>query len=193
MLYSNLSEIKLSAFIEAITSNVRAVVKDSPSLHSDEECKEAMGILMMQYIDACGGSGTAMRIDRRRRCMVLCMKSKLVEICENLAVCGMYSDAVPVLMKMGYKLHPEDKEGIVSKIRQLKGRVAYDIDLMTQETENNEGNGMTASDFTKERVAIMTHYKIYVDPNVYTAEEYACLVNQFNHEIDDMRRRMAKK
>lgn len=194
MLYSSLSEIKLSAFIEAITGNVRAVVKDSPLLHTDDECKEAAGVLMMQYIDACGGSGTAARLGSKKRGINLCIKSKLIEMCENLAESGLYEDVVPIMMGMGYKLHPKDTEGIKQRIAQLKGRVSYDMDLMSQELENNKDKaGMTKSDFTKERVAIMTHYKIYVDPDVYTAEEYACLVSQFNREYDELRRNIAKK
>lgn len=193
MLYSSLSEIKLSAFIDAITGNARAVVKDSPSLHSDEECKETAGILMMQYIDACGGSGNAAKLGTKKKNMNLCIKSRLIEICENLAESGLYEDVVPIMMKMGYKLHPKDRDGIVQRITQLKGRIAYDMDLMNQELANNKSDGMTKSDFTKERVAIMTHYKIYVDPDIYTAEEYACLVSQFNREYEELRRNIAKR
>lgn len=193
MLYNSLSEIKLSAFIEAITGNVRAVVKDSPSLHTDEECREAAGILMMQYVDACGGSGNAARLGTRKRGMNLFIKSKLIDICENLAKSGLYKDVVHIMMEMGYKLHHKDKDGISRRITQMKGRIAYDIDLMNQEQNNNKSGGMTKSDFTKERVAIMTHYKIYVDPDTYTAEEYACLVNQFNREYEELRRNIVKK
>lgn len=190
MLYESINDMKLAAFIEVATGNESAVVIDGT--HSPDEISAACDYLIMEYMDACGGMSVGAQLDKRRTAILLSVRSRMITNCKILVKAGFYEDVCDILSVMGYNLRPDDTEKIEMRVDQIMNKCKYDYDLLTKDA-SKEVKSMTREDFTKERVAIMSHYRMYIDPNVYTAMEYACLVNQFNHEIDDMRRRMAKK
>ena len=73
--------------------------------------------------------------------------------------------------------------------RRIASVIAAESFAIDREREKpQEGKPMTESDFTKERVALMRHYRMHIDVNVYSAEEYAYFVKGFCDEIESLRR-----
>lgn len=191
MLYSSIGEIKLSVFISIVTGDTSAVVKPgTPDDSTEIEREECASMLMMQYVDTCGGSHIKADVDKKRRDVVFAVKTRLLQSCMAMLGSGMQDEVSYVLSRLGYNYGADDIEGMKNRIDILIRKAEFDLKMKPDE---EKPKGMSREDYTKERVAIMSHYKMYIDPDVYTAEEYAFLVSQFNAEMEDIRKRNAAK
>lgn len=189
MFYESISEIKLSRFIRMCTGDVRAVIKEGE--HTDQECIDKSSDLIMEYMDICNNKAVLLYLEKRKKILRLKVKMRVLEICKVLLDASQYEDVAKIMSNVGYRINANDHDKMKARVEQQINKCLFDMDLISKEKEEG-GREMTARDFTRERVAIMSHYKMHVDPDVFTAEEYACLVAQFNREVDDMIKRNAR-
>lgn len=190
MFYTSLSDIKLSVFIDIMTGNQRAVIVSGE--HTDDECSVASADLVLKYIELCGGKRYTAQLESRKKMVNIHIRRNCIETAYMLAKSGMYDDSCRILKKLGWSISPDDPEKLMNRLNAIRAKAELDMNTLPKE-DDNERKSISRTDFSKERVMLMCHYKMYIDENVWTAEEYAILISQYNAEVARMKAMMAKK
>lgn len=173
-----------------MTGNNKSVVISGT--HTDEECAAAAADLIMKYVELCGGSGYTAQLDKRKKRVNIHLKRTCIETADSLAESGLYEDASKIMKSLGYNISTDDKDKLVMKIKSILAKAEFDYHSLPTE-ESVKENSITKVDFSRERVILMCHYKMYIDSSVWTAEEYAILISQYNEELKRMKASMQKK
>lgn len=185
--YKDLDEIKLGRFVEVFLGNVEMVVKPgSKEKHSHKEMEEAAERLCCKYLEITGGKTMQARLTRRNEMLKLEMRLAALDACKKLVVLGNWEGVSSVLGKMGYSIPAGDRESLKRKVESLMATCGYRLEKLcaTEAEIAKNAKGVTRDELTKERVAIMARMKMHIDPEVYTALEYAYLVRRVCEEIE---------
>ena len=177
MIYT-LDTISLARFIDVFLGDFDKSVEGE---HTDKEKEKAAEKMCNEYMEIVGGKSVASLLVKRNNILKIEMRRACLDVCKMLASSGYTQDACAVFKSMGYSV-ADNKDDIMNKANSIISSDAYQLEKI--KPENSEP--MTRDNFTKEKVAIMSHLKMYIDDNVFKAKEYAYLVKQVNNEIEAM-------
>lgn len=94
---------------------------------------------------------------------------------------------------LGYKFREDEHDKIKNRISSVSASDNYRLAKL-QETSPDIGKiKMDREYFTKERVSLMSHVKMHIDENTFSAKEYAYMVKRMCDDIDAMIRSTSKK
>lgn len=178
MIYRELESIPLANFIEVFMGNLNEL---GPDKCSKEERKEIAESMINEYFSIVGGKSLLAEISRNSEFINLSIKVDCVEACKNLIKLDDWEGACEILSKLGYGISPTEKERINKRIESILSVCKYRRDTLLR--DKKEGKTIDRNYFTRERVIVMSHFKMHVNKYEYTAKEYAYLVKRM---CDDM-------
>lgn len=187
MKYS-LDTISLGRFIDVYLGDYSKSVEGD---YSEAEQRENAEKMCNEYSMIIGGRRMMALLARRNTALKLQMRLSCLAAGKALANAGFMEDARDVLASMGYKVACH-KEALLRKIDSLESSDSYQLQRMTKE-DNKRGEAVTREHFTRERVFLMSHLKMYIDEEVFKAKEYAYLLKQVNEELETMKKTINKK
>lgn len=187
----------MSQFIEIATGNLKSVIiPGTEEQHTDKEIEEAAHALLMEYLDIIGANSA----DTQKQLMMLKaqIREQLGKICLSLEAAGFRDDAIEIISPLGYHLNDASHEQFAMRMSQIINKAKYDLDTIQKEMEekasrSGESKKMDKKDFSMERARLMVHYKMAIDVNSITAEEYACIVRMYNNEMMEIQRIESRK
>ncbi len=197
MLYQSLGDMKMSQFIEIATGNLKSVIiPGTEEQHTDKEIEEATHALLMEYLDIIGVNASDIHIQLTM--LKAQIREQLGKICLSLEHAGFRDDAIEMISPLGYQLNNASHNEFVSRMTQIIRKAKYDIDIIQKGMEekacrSGESKKMDKKDFSMERARLMVHYKMAIDVNSITAEEYACIVRMYNNEMMEIQRIESRK
>lgn len=184
MIYNDLNKIPLQRFIDVFCGNIRALIMSGN--HSDEELALVAQDMVYSYTSIVGGMQILAEIEKKNEVLNLSTKIECMSACENLMKIGMISDVCHILKKFGYSVKEDDPEKIQIKISGIIGSSRFRLDSINSHRQKTINNKVDKSSFVKERVILMQHYKMHIDPLVFTAGEYAYLVKCMCDEVNNI-------
>lgn len=183
MIYTELDKIPLSRFIDVYLGNINRVADGGK--HSKEEKKAAAEKLCSDYLSIVGGRSMLSQISRRNEVLKLQMRLACIGACRRLISAGDWEGACKVFATLGYRLRPDDRIGIKAKADSIEASDKYRLDKLVSEfRQADKRPAMDRTYFTKERVAVMSHVKMYIDSDTFSAAEYAYMVKRMCDELD---------
>ena len=182
--YNDLDEITLSRFIDVYLGDVSKVVKEGECGKGEQ--REAAARLCAKYLSIVGGRSLLAQISRRDGMLRVQMRLSCLEACRRLAGAGDWEGAREVMGALGYRFGSVERERMMKKMDSVEASDRYRLDKLRAAEEQKEKNAVKADRdyFTRERVAVMAHMKMHIDPDVFKAGEYAWMVRRMCDELE---------
>lgn len=180
--YESLGEMTLGRFIDLFLGDTDKAVKEGTC--GGREKREAAERLCAAYLSIVGGRSALAQLSRRDAMLRAQMRLACLDACRKLASMGDWEGVCRVLGAMGYRFKPGDREGMMRKVESVSASEGYKLEKMRAQAPADGGAKMDRAYFTRERVAVMGHVKMYIDPEVFTAEEYAWMVRRMCDELE---------
>lgn len=178
MIYE-LDTIPLGRFIDVYLGDASKAVEGE---YSEAEQREAAERMCDAYMSIVGGKSLASLIVRRHQALKIQMRGSCLSLCKMFVEGGDLATACAIMLNLGYRVEA-DKQKLLRKIDVVLSSDAYQLSKFS---DKKEGEPLTRDHFIRERVAVMSHLKMYIDEAVFKAKEYAYLVKQVHDEIDSM-------
>lgn len=191
MIYNDLGKISLSRFIDIFLGDIDKVVQKG--MYSAGEKVAAAERLCNEYLSIIGGRSAVAQISRRNEVLKIQIRLNCLSICERMVSSGDWGDAVDILATLGYKFKEDEHEKIKSRITSVSASDRYRLAKLE---DNNPDVGRVKMDreyFTRERVSLMSHIKMHIDENTFSAKEYAYMVRRMCDDVDAMIRSTSKR
>ena len=182
--YNDLNEITLSRFIEVYLGDVSKTVKEGEC--SEREQREAAARLCALYLSIVGGRSLLAQISRRDEMLRSQMRLSCLEACRRLSEAGDWAGVRGVMGALGYTFGEGERERMMRKLDSVEASAKYRLDKLRAAEEQAGKNAVKADRdyFTRERVAVMAHMKMHIDPDVFKAGEYAWMVRRMCDELE---------
>ena len=184
-----MNDITLSRFIDIYLGDTAKTVRECAS--GKESCmeakrKEAAARLCAQYLSIVGGRAVMAQISRRNEMLSLQMRMACLDACRRLAKAGGWDDVLEVMAALGYRFGAGEHERMMKKLDSLEATFRYRFDKLRSAAGREEKGAKTVDRdyFTRERVAVMAHMKMHIDPDAFTAAEYAWMVRRMCDELE---------
>ena len=192
MIYTELDKISLSLFIDIFLGDIDKVVVRGE--YSQKEKEEASEKLCNEYFSIIGGKYVISHINRRNEIMKIHMRMCCFERCSLFMELGEWEDVRNIMDALGYSFKDNEHDKIRSRIEGVSASDKYRLAKLQEHSDNSgRTNKMDREYFIRERVAVMSHIKMHIDENIFSAKEYAYLVKNMCEEIDAMIRSNKKK
>lgn len=196
--YTDLNDITLSRFIDIYLGDTAKTVREGAS--GKESCmeakrKEAAARLCAQYLSIVGGRAVMAQISRRNEMLSLQMRMACLDACRRLAKAGGWDDVLEVMAALGYRFGAGEHERMIKKLDSLEAYSKYRMDKLraAMEQAGKDAQPADRAYFTRERVAVMQHMKMHIDPGTFTAAEYAWMVRRMCDELESLKSSMKKQ
>lgn len=191
MVYNDLGKICLSRFIDIFLGDIDKVVQSGK--YSTKEKVLAAEKLCNEYLTIIGGKSVIAQINRRDEVLKIQIRLNCFAICEGLISSGSWDDVVDIMGELGYRFKTNEHEKIKKRINSVSASDKYRLAKLQEKTADIGKKQMDREYFTKERVSLMSHVKMHIDENVFSAKEYAYMVRRMCDEIEAMIRSTSKK
>lgn len=191
MIYTELDKISLSRFIDIFLGDIDKVVVRGQ--YSQKEKEEASEKLCNEYFSIIGGKSIISHINRRNEIMKIHMRMCCFERCSLFMELGEWDDVRNIMDALGYSFKDNEHDKIRSRIESVSASDKYRLAKLQEHSGNSGKTKMDREYFIRERVAVMSHIKMHIDENKFSAKEYAYLVKNMCEEIDAMIRSTKKK
>lgn len=178
---AELSAIPMSVFIRLYTGDRKGI-----SFEGEEDTERAAARLISSYSSIIGERNMRAEVQRSARRMNSLARLSAARMAVMFLECGDGEAASGILSGIGCRADSPD-------VLKRKAQAVVASESFALDRERNaavpEKPVMTSADFVKERVAMMRHYRMHIDTDEYSAEEYAYLVKGFCEEVESMRRK----
>lgn len=195
MIYTELDKIPLSRFIDVYLGDTDRVADGGT--YTKKEKEDAASRLCSRYLGIVGGRQMLSVISRRNDALKVRMRLACLTACRELILVGATEEARGVLGSLGYPFPDADRGKMLAKVDSVMSADKYRLHkLQAEERREQENAGKSKMDrayFTKERVAVMSHVRMYIDADTFSAEEYAWMVKRMCDELDAAMKRANKK
>lgn len=183
-LYKKCDEIPLFRFVEVYKGDLLSLVIEGEA--SEKELRDTANLLIEEYSVIVGNKNVTFEIDRQSKMINYNIRLILLDVAEGLLRSCETSKALEVLKTLGIRANKNDpnlsiiRRSIESTRSETKLRIEM---LKRQLADKPKGE----ADFVKERMIVSSHFKMYIDPKVYTAAEYGHLIKLMLDELKEMR------
>lgn len=171
-----LETISLADFIKISMGDVSFA---GDKFESEHDKNVAAASMANEYSTIVGGKNLIASINRHNSELNNFIKIELMDACDKLISLDMYREACDVLASMGFRIDSNNKKAIETRINAIRSAAKMKMDLSPKHEEKE----IDKDYFIKERIAISTHYKMHIDPEIWKAKEYAFLVKSFCDEM----------
>lgn len=190
-----LETMLLSEFIDMYLGDISKAIKSGA--YTEEDARETASHLVSEYTEIVGGQGAVIELQQRDKVVRLEMRDVAFGAAIALLDANDLENAVKVLTALGVKVGKSEKiDAVKRKAKSLRARDRMKRDMLVQSIkEKAKASGsekISRKYFTRERVAIMRATKLHIDPNTYTAAEYAYLVQSVTKEYEELKSQQAQ-
>jgi hypothetical protein len=191
-IYTDLNEIPMSRFIDIYNGDLTALVKSGNP--SEDELKEAAEKLIFEYFDIVGNRNIVADMSRKNEMINLRIYLDTFEMCKGMIQLDKWVEVCAVLETIGYKLNPENHDEIELKITSLLANKKFRYEMLLNDIQKSSPDSKPDPDhFTRECVAVETHFKMQIDFNRTSAKKYAYYVKSMCRDIEHMQAASRKK
>lgn len=191
MMYTELDKMPLSRFIDVFLGDMDKVV--IRGRYSQEEKAKASGKLCNEYLSIIGGKSAVSHINRRNEVLKIHMRMCCLESASRFIVTGEWDEVRNIMAALGYSFKSGEHDRMRTRIESVMASDKYRIAKLQELSGNPMGAKMDREYFTRERVSVMSHVKMHIDENTFSAKEYAYLVRNMCEETGAMIRSTKKK
>lgn len=191
MIYTELDKIPLSRFIDVFLGDMDKVSPEGE--YSREEKEKAAERLCNEYLSIVGGKSVSAHIGKRNDVLKIQMRLSCLGKCTMLMKMGEWETVNEVLSVLGYRFKSEEHDRMRARIESVMASDKYRLAKLMESPTTSAKTKMDREYFVRERVAVMSHVKMYIDEDVFSAKEYAYLVRNMCEEMDAMVRATKKK
>lgn len=191
MMYTELDKMPLSQFIDVFLGDMDKVV--IRGRYSQEEKVKASEKLCNEYLSIIGGKSVVSHINKRNEVLKIHMRMCCLESASWFIVMGEWDEVRNIMAALGYSFKSGEHDRMRSRIESVMASDKYRIAKLQELSDNSISAKMDREYFTRERVSVMSHVKMHIDENTFSAKEYAYLVRNMCEEIDAMIRSTKKK
>lgn len=191
MIYTELEKIPLSRFIDVFLGDIDKVVVNGN--HSREEKENASEKLCNEYLYIIGGKSVVSHINKRNEILKIHMRMCCLEMASRFIIMEEWDKAKDIMGALGYSFKSDEHDRMRSRIESVIASDKYRIAKLQKSLDNSGKIKMNREYFTREKVSVMSHVKMYIDEDVFSAKEYAYMVRNMCDEIDAMIRSIKKK
>ena len=192
MIYkAKLDAIPMRVYIDLVSGNTEGLEFDIP-------LDKAFQVLTEAYTSIVSKKHVSMELTKQDTKLNLSIKLNIIDICKVALATEHNDDAYSMLTKIGFQPKDNQSDSITNTISSAEMNIKYKVAQVRQREKTEEGEqGNTkdidiADNFVRERVALMTNMKMYIDINVVTASEYAHMVRAMADECERMDKEMNK-
>lgn len=182
--YTRCEDIPLCKFVRVYKGDFTALIIEGEA--GNQELTDAAHRLIEEYSNIVGNKNMSFEIDRRSKMVNYHIKLNILDIATNLLDIKMYEEAKVLLHPLGIRISDDysNLQPIHKSIMSVRAEIKLRLEMMKRQiTEKPKGE----IDFVKERMIVSSHFKIYINPKVYTAAEYGCLVKMMLDELKETR------
>lgn len=191
MMYTELDKMPLSRFIDVFLGDMdKVVIRGS---HSYEEKVKVSEKLCNEYLSIIGGKSVVSHINKRNEILKIHMRMRSLDIASKLIAMGEWDEAHNIMAALGYSFKSGEHDRMRTRIESVMASDKYRIAKLQELSDNSISAKIDREYFTRERVSVMSHVKMHIDENTFSAKEYAYLVKNMCEEIDAMIRSTKKK
>lgn len=191
MMYTELDKMPLSRFIDVFLGDMDKVV--IRGRYSQEEKVKASERLCNEYLSIIGGRSVVSHINRRNEVLKIHMRMCCLESASRFIAMGEWDEVRNIMAALGYSFKSGEHDRMRTRIESVMASDKYRIAKLQELSDNSMGAKMDREYFTRERVSVMSHVKMHIDENTFSAKEYAYLVRNMCEETDAMIRSTKKK
>lgn len=191
MIYTELDKISLSRFIDIFLGDIDKVIVKGQ--YSQKEKEEAYEKLCNEYFSIIGGKSVVSHINKRNEILKIHMRMCCFERCSLFMELGEWDVVRNIMDALGYRFKDNEHDKMRSRIESVSASDKYRLAKLQEHSDNSGRIKMDREYFIRERVAVMSHIKMHIDENTFSAKEYAYLVKNMCEEIDAMIRSTKKK
>ncbi|MCE9258367.1 hypothetical protein K0G60_13185 [Bacteroides fragilis] len=182
MIYTDLDRISLRIFIDVFCGNSDAVCEGD---YSEDEKQKAASGLVNEYMSIVGKKGILAEVSKKNEIISLVIKIQLMNCCRYLTEEKEWSTVCLILNDIGYSLDPNDHNKICSRIEAILSNSRFRVDkIMSEQSDLPKSAIMDRDYFVRERVAVMQHFNMHIDPDSFSAKEYAYMVKRMCDDVD---------
>ncbi|KXT53360.1 hypothetical protein [Bacteroides intestinalis] len=182
MLYEDLNKISLSRFIDIFLGNIDKVIVKGQ--YSQKEKEEASEKLCNEYLSIVGGKDMQALINKRNEILKIHMRMCCFERCSLFMELGEWDEVRNIMDALGYSFKDSEHDKMRSRIESVSASDKYRLAKLQEHSDNSGRTKMDREYFIRERVAVMSHIKMHIDENTFSAKEYAYLVKNMCEEIN---------
>lgn len=191
MMYTELDKMPLSRFIDVFLGDMDKVV--IKGRYSQEEKVKASEKLCNEYLSIIGGKSVVSHINKRNEVLKIHMRMCCLESASRFIVMGEWDEVRNIMAALGYSFKSGEHDRMRTRIESVMASDKYRLAKLQELSDNSMSAKMDREYFTRERVSVMSHVKMHIDENTFSAKEYAYLVRNMCEEIDAMIRSTKKK
>lgn len=191
MIYTELDNMPLSRFIDVFLGDLDKVVINGK--YSQKEKEKASEKLCNEYFSIIGGKSVISHINKRNEMLKIHMRMCCLERASQFMAMGEWEEVRNIMGALGYSFKSGEHDRIRARIESVMASDKYRLAKLQEFSDNSGKTKMDREYFTRERVSVMSHVKMHIDENTFSAKEYAYLVRNMCEEIDAMIRSTKKK
>lgn len=179
---AELSAIPMSVFIRLYAGERKGILFEG----EDDDVERTVSRLVSEYNAIIGERNVRAEVMRSARRMNSLARLSAARMAVMFIECGDTETASEILCGIGCR--SSGTEDMKRKAQAVVASESFSLDR-ERNAAVPEKSAMTSADFVRERVAMMRHYRMHIDTDEYSAEEYAYLVKGFCEEVESMRRK----
>lgn len=186
-LYTKCDEIPLCKFIEVYNGNLEALVISG--FATGKELQNAASDIIQEYATIIGSKSLLFEMSRKNNHINSNIKILLLNAGRELLQIGLYKEASKILRPVGIVLSDNVTENEISNaLSKIESNKAYiEMRLLMSKRKEEMPISDKRIDFTKERMLVSAHFKMYIDPMQYTASEYGYMVKMMLDESKEIK------
>jgi hypothetical protein len=188
-IYTKCDEIPLCKFIEVYNGNLEALVVSGKV--SNDELRDTASYLMQEYASIIGNNNLSFEIGKKNSIINSNIKLTLLDAAANLINMGSYKNASDILEYVGIKMADDHSKETIDKtldaITSNRSYIEMRLTLERNKERQKQNLPVKPIDFTRERMIVGTHFKMYIDPLKYTAAEYGNMVKMMLDELKEVK------
>lgn len=188
MIYTDLNEIPLQRFIDVFFGEYGALVMNGN--HSQDELSEVANRMISDYMVIIGGRQVVSEVSKQNDMLNLSAKIECMLACKNLIKIDRFLEVAAILSIYGYRIQPDNVDQITNKVESILSNSLFRLNSNKENARVNKTKSPDRESFVKERVVLMQHYKMHINPMVFTAAEYAYMVKGLCEEIDRINKKV---
>lgn len=187
--YTKCDQIPLSKFIDMYTGNLSAlIIRGNPPV---DELRNAASLLTEEYCSIIGSKNMTFEIDNQAKMMKYSSRILLADTATFLIKYELYDELKETFKYLGIKMPEafsrETIPSIVKSLESAKGEAKLRLEMLKKGSGTKKKTKESQADFTKERMMVCAHFKMHIDPKVFTTAEYGNLLKMMLNELKEVR------
>lgn len=188
-IYRKCDEIPLCKFIDMYNGDLSALIIEGRP--DEKELKDVSIQLIEEYNGIIGNKSLVYIVNNQSRMIDYNLKLIILEAAKNMINSRHFNDASIILNSLGVSFNEyvsdEDIQSINKKIDSIRGETMLRLELLKRGNEARSNIKSEGPNFTKERVIVSTHFKMYIDVNKITASEYGYMAKLMIDELKNIK------